>query len=310
VTTGGTTTHSVAALAELTRQLQQSADVDALLTDALELLGTALGFEHSALLLADETGAGLYTVATRGYQQGSIGSEVPLGEGVIGRAAASGRPARVNNLQRMLAYAQSVRRATGETDIPLPTLPSANSQLAVPAIALGRSVGVLAVQSERMGAFSQDDEDLLSVVAHLVATAILLDRIDTGPPVVGELQTAGRHAPASTTPARITTVRFFASDGSTFLDDEYLIKGVAGRILWRLVTDHVRDGRTDFTNREVRLDPSLELPAYKDNLENRLILLKRRLDDRGASMRINRTGRGRFRLEVDGTLRAVLDGAA
>jgi hypothetical protein len=293
-------------LAELTRQLQQCADVDALLTNALELLGTTLDFEHSSFLLADETGTGLYTVAARGYQHGGIGSEVPLGEGVIGRAAASGRPARVNNLQRMLIYAQSVRR---ETDIPLPTLPSANSQLAVPAIAFGCSVGVLAVESERMGAFSHDDEDVLSVVAHLVATAILLDRIDAGLPAVGEPQTPGRPVPASTTSARTTTVRFFASDGSTFLDDQYLIKGVAGRILWRLVTDHVRDGRTEFTNREVRLDPSLELPAYKDNLENRLILLKRRLDDRGAPMRINGTGRGQFRLEVDGTLRPVLDGA-
>jgi adenylate cyclase len=308
--TVGATTGSVAALAALTRQLQHCADVDALLTDALELLGTVLDFEHSSFLLADETGTGLYTVAAHGYQHGGIGSEVPFGEGAIGRAAASGRPARVNNLQRMLLYAQSARREALETDIPLPTLPAANSQLAVPAIALGRSVGVLAVESERMGAFSQDDEDVLSVVAHVIAAGILLDRIDTRQPSVGVPQPPRRRAQTSKTPARITTVRFFASDGSTFLDDQYLIKGVAGRILWRLVTDHVRDGRTEFTNREIRLDPSLELPAYKDNLENRLILLKRRLDDRGAPMRINRTGRGRFRLDVDGTLRAVLDGAA
>jgi adenylate cyclase len=299
---------TLAALADLTERLWHCGDLDEVLTTSLESLDSLLHFRHSMFLMLDETGSSLYTIASHGYDRAGIGSEVIVGVGIIGAVASQVRPMRIGNLRHMIGYGRAIQASTdpgaATTEIALPGLQTAASQLAAPAMIANRLLGVLAVESEQLGAFTDVDENLLTVVAHVVASAIELDRVASGTPVAPRAVSSDHRAESAERggSAALATIRFFPTDGSTFLDGEYLIKGVAGRILWRLLNDHRDDGRTEFTNREVRLDRSLEMPAYRDNLESRLVLLQRRLDERQAPVRIRKTGRGKFRLELEAAL--------
>lgn len=88
--------------------------------------------------------------------------------------------------------------------------------------------------------------------------------------------------------------------GSIFVDSCYVTRGVPGIILWILLTENQRTGRVDFSNRALRADSRLSLPL-KDNLDVRLIYLRERLQDSPAGVRIEKTGRGTFRLILNGS---------
>jgi adenylate cyclase len=290
-------------------RLSKTPDLAALLDELMLALQEELEIDHAMLLLRNETGDRLYTVASRGYPQSGIGSEILLGEGVIGVAAAQKTPIRIAHMAEEYLYSRAVRRqmlegagaAELELEIPLPGLPESNSQLAVPLVRRQTLLGVLYAESGQDMRFSFEDEDALACVAQHLALAIHPGEIS------GEPSEAYKGAPASGRPAggAPITLRRYACNDSIFIDDAYLIKGVAGAILWKLARDYRDTGRTEFSNRELRLDPTIPLPDVSSNLEARLILLHRRLAERCPDLGIERVGRGRFRLRVDRLLELI-----
>jgi adenylate cyclase len=290
-------------IAALSNRLGRCGDLDALVECALDGLTQQFGYEHVILFLHDEAERRLYTIASRGYEIQGIGAEIPVGDGLPGLVAQQCSPIRLNNTRQVTKYGRALRRSYQDAgadhgrEIPLPGLSQVQSQLAVPMMALGSLEGVLLVEDPAVVAFESTDEAVLGVIASLIGSAIQAERTRE--------QRAEPHRPHSGTTdhpqhsGATARIRFYGRDGSVFIDGEYLIKGTAGRILVSLLRQYRAEGRTDFTSKEVRLDPSLDLPAFRDNFDSRLILLKRRLDERQAPVRIDKTGRGRFRLVLE-----------
>lgn len=289
------------AVRRASERLARCGSLDDALSGVLASLNDHLGIRHAMVLMLDAPAQRLYTVASCGYPTSGVGSEIGIGQGVIGMAARERTPVRIGHVTNAALYGQAMRSSLGagspeaSLEIPYPGLAQPHSQLAVPIQNGGRTLGVLFVESSRELQFSWEDEDaLVAIAGHLGAAIDLLQASEEPAVPVG----AAKPPPAPVAAAPLA-VRHFAANDSIFLGDAYLIKGVAGAILWKLLRDHAASGRTEFTNRELRLDPALRLPDISDNLEARLLLLQRRLAEQDSGVRIEKTGRGRFRLVLE-----------
>ena len=159
-----------------------------------------------------------------------------------------------------------------------------------------RLAGVLALESREAMAFDAWTETFLNILANQIALGI--DRASSAddegelpPGLAGEAR-GGQPAP------RTRMFQMFRNDDCIFVDGEYLIRNVPAKILWKLLRANAESGRTEFSNRELRLDDSLGLPEVRDNLESRLILLRKRLEEKCPEVQIRPVRRGRFELQI------------
>jgi len=293
----------LAALRKALPLLNQCNELGELFDATLKALQTCFHVQHGMLLMYDDYGQRLYTVASFGYDVSGIGAEIPLGTGIIGVAAQQQTPIRIMYLTGQYAYNRAVRdslmkdnaKLALETEIPFAGLANPHSQLAAPIVLQDRLFGVLYVDSEEDLRFTYEDEDALMSLADYLA--MRLNQLQEIPDNPVETTTTPRSTAAGKAPAVV--IRHYAANNSIFIGEDYLIKGVAGAIFWKLLSDYTNEGRTEFSNRELRLDNSIGLPDTGDNLEARLILLHKRLQERGDFLRLEKTGRGRFRLKID-----------
>jgi hypothetical protein len=292
-------------------RINRATGLESLLTVVLEALEEYFAFSHTSVLLHDEANHRLTTLASRGYGRSGIGAEVTIGEGLIGTVARERRLLRLSSLDAELRYGRAIRQAAADSsralqdEIPLPGIPDAQSVLAIPLTVGDRLIGVIAAEDRDPMRFNEWHEAYLEVLANQIALGIdrMIERCDETADAVVPLD-APAPVPAPPTPSRRTRRRltYYKHDDAIFVDDEYLIRNIPARILWKVLGESMRTGRTEFSNREMRIDPALGLPPVKDNFESRLILLRHRLREKCPDLQIVSTGRGRFALKADAAI--------
>jgi hypothetical protein len=298
---------TINALQTLSDRIHRADSLETLVDSILVALEESFGFKHSMILMPGEEKDVLVTIATRGYDENGAGAEVRFGEGICGMVAEARKPIRISGLIRGMLYALAMHREAEhpelrERRIPLPGLASPESQLGVPLLVRGELVGVLCVESEVPYRFHEEDRASIELLGGYLAIAVqnmlLQERTadSTADPAIATPALAAP-APPTTVPARREVV-YYTADECIMVDGEYLIRSIPAKILWRLLSTQSTTGRREFTNRELRLDKSLNLPEWKDNLESRLLLLRRRLEQKCPQIGLVSSGRGRFLLDL------------
>jgi signal transduction histidine kinase len=172
-------TAEVEVLRQIASSINSTLDLDQIYHLVLSTMDEFFGFRHSIILLLEASDM-LRVVASHGYEDQPLGGTVEIGTGVIGTVAKRRRLMRVNNLGRQRSYFSTIRaqmEEAGRTSelgeiVPVPGLPDAESQIAIPLMIKDKLIGVFSVESREPRSFSDHQETLVTIVANHAASAI------------------------------------------------------------------------------------------------------------------------------------------
>lgn len=154
----------LAIVSEVGRRVAQFLDLDVLLAQVVKEIRDRFGYTYVHLLVQNENQDLLFYASTHplGEEWRQRGERMQHGEGIIGWVAAHAEPLLVTDVTQDPRYRPGPDRVLINT----------RSELAVPLIVAQRVLGVLDVQSERVGAFGEEDLFILKTLAAQLAIAI------------------------------------------------------------------------------------------------------------------------------------------
>ena len=149
---------TLAILAEISQEINASLNLDEVLAHAASQIKRLIDYEIFAVVLPEEGTNQLYFRFTIGHRPEVVDHwRIPMGEGIIGAAAATGKAIRVADVRKDPRY--------------LNALDAVRSELAVPRVVRGRVVGVLDLESSQPEYFTPDQQNILTLVASRIAPA-------------------------------------------------------------------------------------------------------------------------------------------
>lgn len=146
-------------MAEIGETINASLDLDEVLSHAAAQIKSLIDYEVFAVALLDDESHELKFRFAIGHRREVVETwRIPVGQGIIGAAASSGRAVRVSDVHQDPRY--------------LNALDSVQSELAVPLMLQGRVVGVLDIESSQRDYFTRDQQNILVMLATRIASAI------------------------------------------------------------------------------------------------------------------------------------------